>query len=96
MVAMTDILRNRDAILRLAESHGASDVRVFGSVVRGESSGDSDVDLLVRFDPRCSLVDHVALKQDLEDLLGCRVDVIEDETLHWTLRDRILAEAVVL
>ncbi len=96
MVAMADIQRHRDVILGLAASHGADNVRVFGSVVRGEAASGSDVDLLLRFEPRCSLVDHVALKQDLEDLLGCRVEVVEDEGLRCGLRERILAEAVAL
>lgn len=96
MVAMSDIQRYRQKILQLAEAHGARHVRVFGSVVRGEASATSDLDLLVQFDPDRSLLDHIALKQDLEDLLGCRVDVVEDEALHRSLRNRILAEAVDL
>jgi uncharacterized protein len=86
----------RDDILRLATQHGASNVRVFGSVVRGESGPDSDIDLLVEFDDDRSLMDHVALIQDLEDLLGCPVDVVTDNSLHWYIRDCILDEAAAL
>ena len=96
MVAMTDIQQRRSEILRLAEKHGARNVRLFGSVVHGENDPTSDLDVLVQFDDDRSLVDHVALKQALEDLLGCRIDVVEDQALHRALRDRILSEAVSL
>jgi len=96
MVAMTDIQKRRSEILRVAEAHGARNVRLFGSVVRGQTDPNSDLDLLVQFEDDRSLLDHVALKQELEDLLGCRVDVVEDQALHHALRDRILSEAVDL
>lgn len=96
MVAMNDILRQRDDILRIASLHGAQGVRVFGSVVRGEAGEQSDVDFLVRLDSNRSLLDHIALIQDLEDLFGCRVDVVTERTLHRLVRDRVLAEAVPL
>ena len=93
---MKDILARREEILRVAAQHGASNVRVFGSVVRGESAEGSDVDVLVELDDDRSLLDHIALKQDLEDLLGGEVDVVTEGGLHRLLRDRILAEAVLL
>lgn len=96
MVALNDILSRRDEILRIAARHQARDVRVFGSVVRGEAAEGSDVDFLVRLDHDRSLVDHVALMQDLEDFFGCRVDVVTDRALHRLIRDRVLAEAVTL
>ena len=96
MVALSDILGRRDEILRVAASHGAHHVRVFGSVVRGEAGEDSDVDFLVRLDRNRSLIDHVALMQDLEDLFGCRVDVVTERALHRLVRDLVLAEAVPL
>jgi uncharacterized protein len=96
MVAMNDILRQRSDVLQIAARHGAHGVRVFGSVVRGEASEQSDVDFLVRLDAGRSLLDHIALIQDLEDLLGCRVDVVTERTLHRLVRDRVLAEAVPL
>ena len=93
MAAYSDILSRRADILRIAAEHGARDVRIFGSVVRGESGDASDLDVLVKLDDDRSLLDHVALKQDLEDLLGCEVDVVTEGALHALLRDRILAEA---
>ncbi len=86
----------REEILQTAARHGAVSVRVFGSVARGEEGPDSDVDFLVELEPGRSLLDHVALLQDLEDLLGCKVDVVEPEGLHWYIRDRVLQEAVPL
>ncbi len=86
----------REDILRIASQHGASNVRIFGSVVRGEMRPDSDVDFLVELEPDRSLLDHVALIQDLSDLLGRQVDVATDKGLRENLRDRILNQAVPL
>ena len=92
-----DLLKDkREEILRLAAMHGARNVRVFGSVARGDAGPASDVDILVEFEPERSLLDHVALLQDLEDLLGRRVDLVAERTLHWYIRDRVTAEAVPL
>lgn len=96
MVALANIRSRRDDILRLATKHGAQQVRVFGSVMRGQALAHSDLDLLVHFDEDRSLIDQVALKLDLEDLLGCPVDVVEDDALHRSVREGILAEAVAL
>ena len=86
----------REEILRLAAKHGASNVRIFGSVVRGEDRPDSDVDFLVELEADRSLLDRVALIQDLEDLLGRKVDVATVKGLRDVWRDRILKEAVPL
>ena len=86
----------RDEILGLAEKHGARRIRVFGSVARGEASETSDLDLLVEWEPGRSLLDHVALVQDLEELLGTKVHVGTPGSLHWYARDRILREATPL
>lgn len=83
----------RDRILTIAERYGAYNVRVFGSVARGESQPTSDVDFLVEMQPGHSLLDRIALKQDLEDLLGCRVDVATPRTLHECIKDRVLQDA---
>ena len=88
-----DLQANRSEILRIASTHGARNLRVFGSVARGEDHPDSDIDLLVDMDPWRSLLDLVALGQDLEDLLQRRVDVLTDVSVHPALRDRILSEA---
>jgi hypothetical protein len=96
MVALNDILSRRDEILRIAARHGARDVRIFGSVVRGEAGEGSDVDFLVRLDDDRSLLDHIALIRELEDLIGCRVDVVAEDDLHRAIRARVLAEGVNL
>jgi uncharacterized protein len=96
MVALNDIRNKREQILHLAASYGARDIRVFGSVVRGEQTATSDLDLLVRMDDDSSLLDHIGLVQDLGDLLGCRVDVVNERVLYRGIRDRVLSEAVPL
>ncbi|HCU25382.1 MAG TPA: hypothetical protein DF383_10205, partial [Deltaproteobacteria bacterium] len=88
------LLTKREEILRLASQYGASDVRVFGSAARGEERSDSDLDLLVELEPNRSLLDRIGLIQDLEDLLGRKVEVVNQKALHWYLRKRILQEAV--
>jgi len=86
----------RQEILAIAARHGARNVRVFGSVARGEAGPESDLDVLVEMEPGTSLMDHIALMQDLEDLLGRKVDVVSDKALHWYIRERVLAEATPL
>ena len=86
----------RDQILRAAAQHGARNVRVFGSVARGEAGEQSDIDLLVEFEPDRSLFDHAALSVELEDLLGCKVDVVSDRGIKPRIRERVLREAVPL
>jgi predicted nucleotidyltransferase len=86
----------RDEILRIAASHGASNVRIFGSVARGEADSRSDVDFLVELERGRSLLDHAALMIDLENLLGRRVDVATERGLKPHIRERILEEAVRL
>ena len=88
--------KQRQKILAIAARHGARNVRVFGSAARGKVGPDSDFDLLVELDEGRSLLDHVALIQDLEDLLGRKVDVVTDGALHWYIRERVLQEAVPL
>lgn len=92
-----EILREkRSDILQLAAHYGASDVRIFGSVARGEARPDSDIDFLVRMDDQRSLLDLVGLWQDLEDLLGREVDVVTEHGLKERMRERVLREAVAL
>jgi uncharacterized protein len=86
----------RDEILRIAASHGARDVRVFGSLTRGEAGPDSDIDILVKLDPGRSLLDIVAIKQDLGDLLGCEVDVVTEAAISPYIREEVLREAASL
>jgi len=96
MNLVPDLQAKRAEILQIAETHGASAVRVFGSAARGEAGPHSDVDLLVQMEPGRSLLDHVALWQALEDLLGCRVDVVSEKALHRLIRQQVLQEAVPL
>ena len=86
----------RETILRVAASHGARDVRVFGSRVRGTARPDSDVDILVKLEAGRSLLDLIAIKQDLEDLLGCKVDVVTEAAISPYIREQVLNEAIAL
>jgi predicted nucleotidyltransferase len=87
---------HRQAVLELAAHHGARNVRVFGSMARGDDRKDSDVDLLVEIEPGRTLLDLIALEQDLEELLGRPVEVLTDGGLGPYLQQRILAEGVAL
>ena len=84
----------REDILRIAARHGASNVRVFGSLARGDARADSDVDLLVSLEKGRSLFDLGALLEDLRMLLGREVDVVTEKGLRARIRDRVLMEAV--
>lgn len=84
----------REEILALAAQHGAYNVRLFGSVARGEAGPKSDVDILIDLESGRSLLDQIAFGQDLGDLLGCKVDVVTEKALHWYIKDKILQEAV--
>lgn len=96
-MASSKILQDkREEILRIAGAHGARNVRVFGSVSRGEAGTESDVDLLVKLDPGRSLLDLIAIKQELEDLLGREVDVVTEEAVSPYIREQVLKEAVSL
>lgn len=96
MVTLNDIRGHRERILEIASRHGASRLRVFGSVSRGSETASSDVDLLVHLDDKRTLLDQIALAHALEDLLGCKVDVVDDEAVDSWLREGILAQAVEL
>jgi len=83
----------RQEILRVAARYGARNVRLFGSVVRGEARATSDVDFLVDMDPDRSLMDLAGLVLDLQELLDRKVDVVTEDSIYWLLRRRILKEA---
>ena len=96
-MGLSEVLENkREEIIRVAARHGASNVRIFGSVARGESDEKSDLDLLVTMEPGRSLLDHAALWLELQELLGCEVDVVSEKGLRPRMRDRVLKEAVPL
>ncbi|MGB3944712.1 MAG: nucleotidyltransferase family protein [Methanothrix sp.] len=86
----------REEILRIAAKHGASNVRVFGSIARGEDDEMSDIDLLVEFEAGRSLLDHAGLWLDLQELLGCKVDVVSERGIKPRIKERVLREAVPL
>ena len=87
-----DLHGKRQEILRIAAKHGARNIRVFGSAARGEDRADSDLDLLVEMESGRSLLDLVALGQELEDLLQSKVDVLTDTSVHPAIRPHILAD----
>ncbi len=96
-VSLDELLQaKREDILRIAAKYGASNVRIFGSVARGEADEQSDIDLLVDMEPKRSLLDLAGLLVDLEELLGCKVDVVPEDSLRTRIRDRVLKEAVAL
>jgi uncharacterized protein len=84
----------RQQILEIATRYGARNVRVFGSVARGDAGPRSDVDFLVQLEPGTTLLQHAAMVRELEALLGCRVDVVSERALRERIRDRVLREAV--
>jgi len=96
-MGIDELLRaKREEILRIAAQHGARNVRIFGSVARGQAGPNSDVDVLVDLEPGRSLLDLGGLLMDLRDLLGCNVDVVTEKGLRERIRDRVLREAVPL
>jgi len=86
----------RGEILAIAGRHGAKRLRIFGSVARGEAKPDSDVDFLVDLEAGRSLLDLGGLLMDLQDLLGCKVDVVTEKGLRPRFRERVIREAVPL
>jgi hypothetical protein len=96
MITRETLQQKRDVILQIAQRHGAHDVRLFGSIARGDNTRTSDVDILVRFEQGRSLFDHGGLIADLEDLLGVHVDVVSEGGMRERFRARVLGEAVPL
>ena len=96
MTTLQLVRSRRGELLRVAARHGARDVRVFGSVARGEADDASDIDFLVEMEPGRSLLDLGGLQADLESLLGRPVDVVTVGGLKPRIRNRVLAEAVPL
>lgn len=86
----------RNQILQIAQKYKADNVRIFGSVVRGENTAGSDIDFLVHFKQGASLLDGAGLDLDLQDLLKCKVDVVSDRAIRSEFRSFILNEAIAL
>jgi predicted nucleotidyltransferase len=91
---LNELQEKRDKILRLADKYEVKNLRVFGSFVRGESRPESDIDFLA--DMEGSLLKRIAFTQDLEELLGRKVDVVTERSIHWYIRDRVIREAIPL
>jgi len=96
MTKRQQLQTQRQAIIEIADSYGVSNLRIFGSVARGEERSDSDIDFLVDIAKGVSLLDYVGFIQALEDLLGCKVDVAEPEMLHPRIKNQVMQEAIPL
>lgn len=96
MTISTSFRTKRSEILRIAAEHGVRNLRIFGSVAKGKECPESDLDILVDLEPGRTLLDLVAVKQDLEDLLGCKVDVVTEAAVSPYIRENVLREAVSL
>ncbi|NOQ36509.1 MAG: nucleotidyltransferase [Methylococcaceae bacterium] len=94
MTSLTKLQQQKNTILAIAKHYHAVNVRVFGSVVRGEDNENSDIDLLVDFLPNATLIDHVGLIQQLSEKLERKVDVVSEQALNKYLREHILQEAI--
>lgn len=90
------IVTKRREVLRAIARHGGRSTRLFGSVARGQSGPDSDVDLLIDLEPGRTLLDQAALRLELEELLQCTVDVVTERGLRQSIRARVLSEAIPL
>ena len=90
------VREKREAIIRIAASHGATQVRLIGSVARGEARPDSDIDLLVTWNEGTSLLDQAALVLELEPLLGRKVDIASDGWIKPSIREAVYRDAITL
>lgn len=91
-----NLKKNKNKILKLAEKYGAKNIRVFGSVARGEAEWLSDIDLLVDMEPDRSLLDMGGFLSEAQKILGCRVDVFTEKMLRKRIRTTVLKEAIKL
>jgi predicted nucleotidyltransferase len=96
MLTKHDVLKRKEEIIAVATRYGASNIRIFGSVARGDATEASDLDLIVRLEPGRSLFDLGGLLMDLRDLLGIKVDVISENGIRDRWRDHLMAESVPL
>ena len=86
--------QKRAEVLKIADKYGVTNLRIFGSVARGEDDDKSDLDLMAVFPKGFTLLDHAALMLELEELLGSKVDIVSENGLRSRIRDRVLNEAV--
>ena len=95
-MSLSELQARREEILHTAEKYGAFNVRVFGSIARGEADAQSDIDLLVDMEPGRSLFDLGGLLTDLQIALGRDVDVVTEKSLRESIREQVLQEAIML
>lgn len=96
MMSKNILKKNRDKILSICKKYGAKDIRIFGSLARGDSNKKSDVDILVKMEAGRTLFDLVDLWQELEEVLNCKVDIITEGGVSPYLREKIFSEAIPL
>ncbi len=96
MTLLDQLKQKREAIIQIGHKHGANNIRIFGSVARGETTPDSDVDLLIDKQPETSAWFPAGLILELEEMLGRRVEVVTEMALNRHLREQVLREAVPL
>lgn len=87
---------NREGILRIAKENGIKNLKLFGSVARSEDGEESDIDLLVSFEEGRSLFDLIRFKQEMEEIMGIKVDVLTENAIHHSIKKKILNEAIPL
>ncbi|WP_205948501.1 nucleotidyltransferase family protein [Pueribacillus theae] len=87
---------NREEILRIAKENGIKNLKLFGSVARSEDGEESDIDLLVSFEEGKSLFDLIRFKQEMEEIMGKNVDVLTENAIHHSIKEKILNEAIPL
>ena len=96
MFSLETLRSHRNAILQAAARYGVRNIRVFGSVARGDATAGSDIDLLVELESGRSLIDRIAFMQEMEQLLGQKVDVVNERALHHLIRDKVMREVLPL
>ena len=96
MITREELHLRRDEIYAIAKKYGASDIRIFGSVARGDATESSDVDFVVRFEKGRSLMDHGGLLMDLRDYLNVKVDVISESGMRARFRETVMKDVVPL
>ena len=96
MTPLEKIKAHRQEILDIAKKYGASNIRIFGSVARGEARPDSDYDFIIELEPGRSAFEIGGLLMDLQDLLGAKVDIVTDKGLNKHIREKVLKEAIAV
>lgn len=94
MVSFTQIKDRREEILDIASKYGIGNIRVFGSVARGNQTSDSDIDLLVTLDQDRSLLDRIGFMQEMESMFNVKVDVVNEKAVHKLIRETVLNEVI--